>query len=335
MVMAKVSIIIPTFNCEQYVEECVLSATRQSEHDVEIIAVDDGSTDGTLEVLKKLASADSRICVYPGPRTGYAGATRNCGLAHAKGQYISFLDGDDLYHPEKITKSLAVLESLPDVDFMFHDLVRFEHSPNGVTSFLHGHRFESVAASHLQRVEQDVYVCHNDFYGFISIEFIPFHTSSVMLRRELLDSGDLRFREDLRTGEDGDLWLRLAKRCHVAFLDRELSYYRQRPGSLTADPVAYLRGTIQIHTENLQRGTDIFTEREVRLYRSKIAQDLFSLGYELFNRMNVRDSREAYRQSMSTKFRAKTLMAYLKTFVPAPVVNALRRARIEPHTSLV
>ena len=322
--MAKVSVIIPTFNCEQYVEECVLSVIRQSECDLEIIAVDDGSTDGTLTVLKKLASADQRISVCPGPRTGYPGAVRNRGLAHAKGRYISFLDGDDLYHPDKIRKTLLVFESFPDADLVFHDLVRFQSSADGLTSFLRRRRFTSAAANHLKEIGRDMYICHNNFYVFTSIHFIPFHTSSVMLRRSLLDSGSLHFHEDLRTGEDGDLWLRLARQCRVAFLDEVLSYYRQRPGSLTSNSVEYLLGSIQIHTENLKRGMDTFRKQEIRLYRSKIAQQLFELGYQFFSRMNVRDSRSAYRRSIDMKFRAKTLMAYLKTFIPEGIVRRYR-----------
>ncbi len=322
--MAKVSVIIPTFNCEQHVEECVLSVTRQSERDLEIIAVDDGSTDGTLTLLKKLASADERISVCPGPRTGYPGAVRNRGLAHAKGRYISFLDGDDLYHPEKIRKTLLVFESLPEVDLVFHDFVRFQSSPDGLTSYMHGLRFRSLAANHLKELGRGTYICHNSFYVFMSIQFIPFHISSVMLRRELLDSGVLRFREDLRPGEDGDLWLRLAKQRRLAFLDEELSYYRQRPGSVTSDSVVYLLGTIQMHMDNLRRGMEVFSEREAALYRSKIAQYLFDLGYGFFKRMNVRDSRDAYRRSMGMKFRAQTLVAYLKTFVPEGIISRYR-----------
>lgn len=327
--MPKVSIIIPTFNCEQYVEQCVLSATLQSEFDIEIIAVDDGSTDRTLAILKRLASTDERIRVYTGTRTGYAGATRNRGLAHARGDFISFLDGDDLYHCDKIRNSLSVFESLSTVDFVFHDVVRFEKRPQGLASYLQGHRFRSVAASHLKPVEKDVFLCDKDFYGFVSIEFVPFHTSSVMLRRELLVSGALRFREDLRTGEDGDLWLRLAKRCRIAFLDRELSYYRQRPGSLTSNQVDYLRGAVQIHSENLKRGMDVLTEHQIERYRAKIAQDLFSLGYECFKQMRLRESRQAYLQSVTTNFRTRTLIAYFKTFAPKALVNMVGRSRTE------
>src|ERR1700747_2478224 len=104
--MAKVSIIIPTFNCGEYIEDCILSVTRQTERDAEFVVVDDGSTDNTAGILEKLASTDDRIRLCSGPRTGYAGATRNRGLAIATGKFIGFLDGDDLYHPEKIRESV-------------------------------------------------------------------------------------------------------------------------------------------------------------------------------------------------------------------------------------
>jgi glycosyltransferase involved in cell wall biosynthesis len=318
--MPKVSVIIPTFNCEPYVEACILSVTRQTERDLEMIVVDDGSTDGTSKILKKLASADDRISVLSIPRTGHPGATRNRGLARAQGQFIAFLDGDDLYHPEKVSRSLSLLELSPETDIVFHDCARFSAGYPKDKGILEEIGFTSLAADYLERTSDDSYGTH-DFYVFMSVGTIPFLTCSVMCRRSLLDAGTLLFREDLLTGEDIEQWLRMASHCQVAYLNRVLSYYRQRPESLTSDPIQRMCDSIQVHTENLERGRELFTDQEARLCQSKLAGKFFDLGYAYFCRGDRREARTAYQKSMSIEFSARTFAAYLKTFAPEIVVR--------------
>ena len=326
--MVKASVIIPTFNCRAYIEETILSVTRQTEPNLEIIVIDDGSTDDTLEVVKRLACADRRVLVHSLPRTRFPGAVRNRGLDGAKGDYICFLDGDDLYHPDKIRKSVTFLDSLIQADLLFHDFVPFSSSLDGMPSFMKDRRFHSLATSYLREVGPGRYICLKDFYVFMSLQFVPFHISSVMLRRSLLDSGAVWFREDISPGEDGDLWLRLAKEHRMAFLDEPLSYYRQRPGSVTSDRIRTIRASVEINMDNLERGADTFTKREVSLYRSKIARQLFELGYEFFQQQKISYSRAAYWRSMRLRLSLRTLAAYLKTFAPKTVVERLRRPSI-------
>jgi glycosyltransferase involved in cell wall biosynthesis len=322
--VSKVSVIIPTFNCKPYIEQTIASVACQTESDLQIIAVDDGSTDGTWDALNRLACKDRRLSIYSISRSGFPGAVRNRGLTHAQGEYICFLDGDDLYHPEKIRKSLAVFDSLPDADCVFHDFVPFEITPDGQSSFMERRKFHSLAAAHLKPVGTGTYICLKSFYVFMSLQFVPFHISSVMLRRSLLDCGAVWFREDISPGEDGDLWLRLARDYRMAFLDQPLSYYRQRPGSVTADPIRCLRASIRIHIDNLKRGAGTFGKEDVIQYRSKIAQELFDLGYQYFQQMDVRDSRIAYGRSMRMKFSSRAALAYLKTFAPESLVKRHR-----------
>ena len=325
--MPKVSIIIPTYNCAAYVEDCILSVTNQTERDIEIIVVDDGSTDQTLEILKKLESSDDRIFVHSGPNNGFAGFTRNRGISHARGKFIAFLDGDDLYAPEKIQRVVSVFEAFPLTDVVFHDLVRFEQRPDepGAVGFLKHSGFLDLAQSYLSETADSVHLCHKNFYNFVSLRFIPFHISAITIRREALLSGSYWFREDLRPGEDGDLWLRLANNLPFAFLNQPLSYYRQRSGSIMSDQLRYLLATVQIHRENLERGREQFNEQELRIYRSKIAEFLFTLGYVYFCRNSIKDARLAYKQSLDSRFRISTLLGYLKTFVPRPVVTKYRQ----------
>ncbi|MBQ3035075.1 MAG: glycosyltransferase, partial [Alphaproteobacteria bacterium] len=92
----KVSVIIPVYNVEEYLRECLDSVVNQTLKEIEIICVDDGSTDSSLEILKEYASKDNRITVMKQENL-HAGIARNAGLAVAKGEYLSFLDSDDFF----------------------------------------------------------------------------------------------------------------------------------------------------------------------------------------------------------------------------------------------
>ena len=95
----KVSIIVPVYNAEKYLERCINSLKNQTLDDIEIILVDDSSTDSSLDILKKMAEEDSRIKVISKPNEG-AGYARNAALKIATGEYIGFLDSDDFVEPE-------------------------------------------------------------------------------------------------------------------------------------------------------------------------------------------------------------------------------------------
>ena len=99
-----VSVIIPVYNAEAYLEECLHSILFRSNVRIEVICVDDGSTDGSGEILRRMAEADSRIRVCATENRG-AGAARNEGLKHARGEYLAFLDADDFFEPDMLDKA--------------------------------------------------------------------------------------------------------------------------------------------------------------------------------------------------------------------------------------
>jgi glycosyltransferase involved in cell wall biosynthesis len=314
----KASVIIGTFDCEPFVEDCVRSVMNQTEKDIEIIVVDDGSTDQTLGILKKLQSEDSRILVHSLPHSGFPGPTRNHGICQARGRYIAFLDGDDLYHPRKIERILAAFETEPETDVVIHDLLHFDRLPleDGKSSYLLKSRFLELARDFLKLARDGIYLCGSGLYKFMSLYFVPFCTDSIAIRKDVLFSEPAWFREDLRIGEDGELWLRLAIRRRFVFVYQVLSYYRQRSGSLTTDQELFLLRTIQIHEENLERGKNIFSAEDLRLYHAKIANLFFNLGYQHFKKLSLPEARAAYRESLRLNFQATVLLAYIKTFAP-------------------
>ena len=121
--MAKVSIIIPTYNVENYLDEAMESITRQTLSDIEIICINDGSTDSSLSILKKYAEKDERIIIVDKENGGY-GVGMNIGLDKAKGEYIGILEPDD-YVPLNMFEDLYKAAKENDLDFVKADFYRF------------------------------------------------------------------------------------------------------------------------------------------------------------------------------------------------------------------
>lgn len=185
-----VSVIIPVYNREMYIEECIASLQAQSYKNYEIILIDDGSTDNTLEICRKLATEDSRIVLLDGGHGGVS-AARNKGLDIATGTYLFFLDSDDAIHP------LLLQELVENMDRT--------GAPMGGTDVW------SVPADgwHLveKRIEKATAFCGTDYKTHqealheIFITNTPLNMiGGVMMRRDWV--GVTRFREDLSIGED-------------------------------------------------------------------------------------------------------------------------------------
>ena len=122
----KVSVIIPIYNAAEFLEECLDSVLQQSLKEIEVICVDDGSPDNSLDILKKYEQQDPRVKVISQPNQG-AGAARNNGMANARGEYLSFLDSDDFFDRDMLKEAYeAAHECKADVCVFDADL--FNHS---------------------------------------------------------------------------------------------------------------------------------------------------------------------------------------------------------------
>ena len=107
--MVKISVIIPCYNAEKYLDQCLTSVMNQTLRDIEIICVDDGSTDRTVEMLHDYAKRDARIQVIC-QKNQFAGVARNRGMEVAKGEYFAFLDSDDYYDIDGLEKAYAIAQ---------------------------------------------------------------------------------------------------------------------------------------------------------------------------------------------------------------------------------
>lgn len=135
--MAKVSIIVPAYNVEPYLVECMESITRQTLEDIEIICINDGSTDGTLKILKSYAEKDHRIVLIDKENGGY-GIGMNIGLSVATGEYIGIVEPDD-FVPVNMFGDLYEIAKANNLDFVKADFYRFERASNGDMFLTYNH----------------------------------------------------------------------------------------------------------------------------------------------------------------------------------------------------
>jgi glycosyltransferase involved in cell wall biosynthesis len=300
---------------------------RQTYTNFEVLAVDDGSSDDTSSILRALAAGDPRVITWSQSASGTAGAARNAALARARGELIAFLDDDDLFHPEKLERSLIGFDRRPDIQVVFHDHIRFRHDPFEAEAFrfLASRAYVSTAGRALKSIGPNWFMGSPEFYRFSSLQYVGMVSNAVMIRRKTLLDEPVMFRADLRNGEDLDLWLRLTQRCPIAYCDEALSYYRLTGSGVSSDAREVARAEVLVHGANLARGQGSFTAADVRRYQAKIAEAWFNLGYAEVQRGHCSAGRRAYREALRLAPSGRVLAALVKSFAPSGIVR--RRSR--------
>jgi len=214
-----VSVIIPAFNSEKYIEQTITSALNQTYKNLEIIVVDDGSTDRTLEIVKQLSEKDNRIKYFSIPPAGRPSVPRNFGIQKANGEFIAFLDSDDLWHKRKIANQLKRLIESPSAAFIYSMSITF-----GAVSLFSAQYELLPLPFRAAKNRNDLLKIGNT---------IPL--SSVIVRKDnLLDVNG--FDEDpLLQIEDYDLWIRLSEINDFVFLPALFVKYRIHSTQFSVD----------------------------------------------------------------------------------------------------
>jgi glycosyltransferase involved in cell wall biosynthesis len=128
----KVSVIIPAYNAEKTIEQTLRSAMRQTYPNLEIIVVNDGSTDRTAWIAEQVACGDERVIILDQENSGVA-AARNRGIAHSNGEFIAPLDADDIWHPTKTERQLGIFEQAADSVGLVYCYLRHIDAQNKIT----------------------------------------------------------------------------------------------------------------------------------------------------------------------------------------------------------
>jgi glycosyltransferase involved in cell wall biosynthesis len=258
-----ISVIITTYNYGRFVQEAIESVLAQTVTDLQILVVDDGSTDDTPDVLAKIR--DPRIQIIRTPNQGIS-ASRNEGLLHVKGDFIAFLDADDRWTPRKLEYQLQILMAEQDMVAVFTNFVRFDENgvyPEDQFSFypeLAGVPTTPTVDGRGQRILGDA------FATLVAFGEIPAWVQTIMFRRQAIQDLAFMVRAGTRPGMryalclDIPFCLQAFRQGAVGFLEEPLVQVRRHGGNATsrlADmphaKLAALQSLTEIPLTNLQR----------------------------------------------------------------------------------
>jgi glycosyltransferase involved in cell wall biosynthesis len=216
--MSLVSIIIPCYNQGRYLSAAIDSVLGQTHKNIEVIVVDDGSTDDTSQVAARYA-AESRIRYVRQENRGPS-AARNAGVAISKGEYVNFLDADDTLLPEKLERQLDILQADPALALVYCDI--FYIDENGV----------DIPEKSATSIAQSRRILSGDIFDSLFIGgYFPPHTPLLRFDAYKQSGG---FDQDLRGCCDWDLWLRIAANGNRAYyLNEKLAAYRMHGANMS------------------------------------------------------------------------------------------------------
>ncbi len=276
----RVSLIIATFNHARFLGAAIDSALAQTLGAVDVIVVDDGSTDDTPAVLARYAG---RVRVLRQPNRGLA-AARNAGLAAARGTYVAFLDADDVMAPTKLAAQLEMLERSPTIGWTYCDvLIETVATRTTVTA---SERFGYGARA------LDGWLFPELIHG----NFIP--AIAPMIRRTALDAAG-GFDERLTALEDWDMWLRLSLIAEARYTPAVLVTYRIRPGGMSEDRARMDRNRFCV-LDKINRTRPVALESLGDAGRRIIADTHNWLGKEAYASGDWSEARRRFAASMLT-----------------------------------
>lgn len=209
-----VSVVIPVYNAEKYVEEAIRSVISQTYTNIEVIVVDDCSTDSSYDILRRLQAEDKRIKVYRNVKNEGVCATRNFGISHAAANWIAFLDSDDMWCSEKLEKQMQLHTQKTDA-VLSYTASYYIDEKGKISSFIL-HAYSRTDISLLLR--KNVITC-----------------SSVVVRKDVIEKYKM---ESDNMIEDYVAWLQILKEYEIAYgIDKPLVKYRVTPNSRSSSRI--------------------------------------------------------------------------------------------------
>lgn len=320
-----VSVVMPAYNAAAYIAQSIESVLGQSHAALELIVVDDGSQDDTAAIVERYMAADARVQLVRNRNSGKPSIARNIGIARARGAYLSFLDSDDYWHPERLALAVAGMRAHPEWIAVFHDLEIVDVAGREIgPTYLKNGRFLPAAAGYLRALGDGWYDCGERFFVFMSLQFGAAHTLSILIDRQQAGADLLRFDEDYVICEDTDLWLRVALRGRFGYLDRALGAYRQHPASITKKAMLFAEQSLLFHENNYARVQAALDAGERQAYRRKLAGCKSVLAYHYYRDGQAARARALSLQAFAMRRRRRDLVLSAKTFIPLAAQARLR-----------
>jgi teichuronic acid biosynthesis glycosyltransferase TuaG len=224
-----VSIITPTYNCENFIQDTIVSVLNQTFSNWELILIDDCSSDGTFDTLKTYEQKDNRIKVLKSTENVGPGEIRNIGIRHAKGRYLSFLDGDDIWLPEKLEKHLKYIEK--------------HKAPISFTSY-------TLINDNGDDINKKIQVRNEKLFFKDYLKDTIIGCSTAIIDRDIIK--DVAFKK-MKSRVDTLLWITLLKQGYWALgYDENLVKYRVHKNSVSANKVKAAKKVWSLYRDELK-----------------------------------------------------------------------------------
>ena len=261
-----ISVIIPVYNNAQTIKNTLDSIWGQTYRDYEVMVIDDASTDSTIETVDSLKTSErfiktqTKMTLVSMTCNSGPAAARNRGMKETCGDYTAFLDGDDIWMPEKLEHQIEIMRNNPDAGMVCASVQTI-----GVDEPLK----DNTGNQSLTDVKLADFIYQN-----------PIATSSVLIKKSVFnDVGG--FDEQFRGPEDYDLWMRVALKYRIIKSDQTLSYYRSRSGSLSMDDRRFLPQVLRVLEKAFNGGV---LKEYTDMKKSAVANQYWNASWMAYNR---------------------------------------------------
>lgn len=318
------SVIIPTYNRRHQLGQAIASALEQEGVTVEVIVVDDGSTDGTLDWLAA-DYADPRVRVLRNTRSKGPAGARNAGLQVAGGDFIALLDSDDCFLPGHLASCAQVFQRFADVDVVFGPAT---YECDGEVVEYMGPNFNlKLASAPVRHLEGDVTVFSEDYFGHLLRHGCYFNLSTVALRAVAL--GGQFMNERLRIAEDYEYWVRLSRTHGFACLrDPQIRYVLHAQNiSFEADDSAVQHAPSLLTAYEIMLAYPGLKAVHARQIRINIAEVLFNWAWRCRQHKRLSEAARLHLRSLRYGLRWENVAALLKLGVAGVFPKLERQGR--------
>lgn len=300
-----VSVILPVYNGERFLREAIDSVLGQSYRAIELVAVDDGSTDGSAAILD---SYGDRLVVVRQSNGGVARA-RSAGVNASHGEFVAFLDQDDWWRIDKIAKQVALFQADPELDLVHTDLAHYDERRHAYVGRLNPMATPQVLTGHCY----DLLLMENHIAN-----------GTVMVRRSAIDRvGGFDTTIAGNTVADYDLWLRLARQSKFAFLPEELTVFRLHVTQGTWKRRDMLTAELQI----LAKHVPLPARDASPALRGRFARAHEELGIAHLDARDRIQARRCFGQSLREERTLRRAALYAASLLPPGLTDLLRSAK--------
>ncbi|MDP8315492.1 MAG: glycosyltransferase [Candidatus Celaenobacter antarcticus] len=301
----KVSVIIPAYNSAKFIREAVESVSNQTHKNLEIIIIDDGSTDDTKQIVQNY---NDRIKYFYQKNEG-AAAARNLGITKSTGDYIAFLDADDIWEKYKIEKQLSIITRYPEYKFVYCDV-----------------DFVNSNKKTIQNYPRKVEILKGDILlPFINKYFL-------LLPTIILDSKCISkigyFNKNLKVGEDFDFILRLTKNYKGYGIGEKLYMRRIHKNSLSRqDYKLDSQNDISI-LKNFIKENPVFYKKNEKILKKRLSELHFKFGYRLLSNSKNLEAFYQFLVSLNCSLNFKSMKNIFLCFIPKNTRDYIKKRKL-------